>query len=76
MSDGSMIYNVYQQLPPIQQGDTWLANIKQREHVEATSEQAAITIARGLEVFRRASGLGRFPMVREVTSLMEVEHAA
>lgn len=60
-----MIYNIYQQLPPIQSGDTWIANVKLRDTVEASSEQAAITIARGLEVFRRGTGLGRFPMVEE-----------
>lgn len=60
-----MIYNVYQQLPPIQQGDTWLANVRERGTVEASSEQAAITIAKQMEVFRRGTGLGRFPMVEE-----------
>lgn len=60
-----MIYHTFQQLPPIQSGDTWLPNIKQRDTVEASSEAAAITIARGLEVFRRAQGLARFPMVEE-----------
>lgn len=62
-----MIYRTFQQLPPIQQDNTWVANIKFRDNVEASSEQAAITIARGLEVFRRASGLGRFPMVEEAS---------
>ena len=61
-----MIYNVYQQLPPLQSGDTWLPNVKLRDSIEATSEQAAITIARQMEVFRRGTGLGRFPMVEEV----------
>ena len=60
-----MTYNTFQQLPPLQQGDTWIPNVKQRESVEASSEQAAIVIARGLEVYRRASGLARFPMVEE-----------
>ena len=60
-----MIYHVYQQLPPIQDGTEWRPNIKFRDNVEASSEQAAIVIARGLEVFRRASGLARFPMVEE-----------
>lgn len=60
-----MIYHVYQQLPPVQDGTEWRPNIKFRDNVEASSEQAAITIARGLEVFRRAQGLGRFPMVEE-----------
>lgn len=60
-------YNTYQQLPPIQSGDTWIPNIKMRDQVEAGSEQAAKTIARNLEVFRRASGLARFPIVQEVT---------
>ena len=63
--DSRMIYHTYQQLPPIQVGDTWQANIKMRDNVEASSEQAAIVIARNLEVFRRAQGLARFPMVEE-----------
>lgn len=61
-----MIYNTYQQLPPLANGfGEWSVNIKMRDTVEASSEEAAITIARGLEVFRRASGLARFPMVEE-----------
>lgn len=62
-----MIYRTFQQLPPSQLGDTWVANVKQRDTVEASNEQAAITIAKQLEVFRRASGLGRFPMVEEAS---------
>ena len=61
-----MIFNTYQQLPPVQDGDTWRPNIKQRDDVQASSEAAAIAIARGLEVFRRASGLARYPIVQEV----------
>ena len=43
-----MIYHVYQQLPPVQDGTEWRPNIKFRDNVEASSEQAAIVIARGL----------------------------
>ena len=60
-----MIFNTYQQLPPVQDGDTWRPNIKQRDDVQASSEQAAIAIAKNLEVFRRASGLAKHPMVEE-----------
>jgi hypothetical protein len=60
-----MIYNTFQQLTPIQSGDMWLPNIRQRDTVEASSEKAAIVIARQMEVFRRATGLARFPMVEE-----------
>ena len=60
-----MKYHTYQQLNPLQQGDTWLANVKQRDTVEASNEAAALVIARQLEVFRRATGLGKFPMVQE-----------
>lgn len=60
-----MIYQVFQQLPPIQSGSDWLANVKLRDSIEASSEQAAIVIAKQMEVFRRGTGLGRFPMVEE-----------
>ena len=61
-----MIFNTYQQLPPVQDGDTWRPNVKQRDDVQASSEQAAIALAKNLEVFRRASGLARYPIVQEV----------
>ena len=60
-----MIYHVYQQLPPIQDGPEWRPNIKFRDNVTASSDVAAITIAKQMEVFRRATGLARFPMVEE-----------
>ena len=60
-----MIYNTFQQLQPLQQGDTWIPNVKQRDQVEATSEAAAIVIAKQLDVFRRAQGLAKYPMVEE-----------
>mgnify|MGYP000647355600 FL=1 len=60
-----MIYNTFQQLPPTKgEGDFWHAHIVRRDQVEATSEAAAIAIARNLEVFRRAQVLARFPMVQ------------
>jgi hypothetical protein len=62
-----MKYATFQQLPPRLIGDEWVPHIVARDTVEASSEQAAIVIARQLEVFRRAQGLARFPMVQEVT---------
>lgn len=60
-----MIYHVYQQLPPIQDGIEWRPNVKFRDNVTASSEEAALVIAKQMEVFRRAQGLARFPMVEE-----------
>jgi hypothetical protein len=59
-------FYTYQQLPPRLIGDEWVPHLVMRDNVQASSEEAAITIARQLEVFRRAQGLARFPMVEEV----------
>ena len=58
-------YNTYQQLAPVLDGEHWQPNIKYRGDVEASSEEVAIAIARQMEVFRRASGLARWPLVEE-----------
>lgn len=60
-----MKYHTYQQLPPGQEGDVWVPVMRRRDDVTASSEEAAIAIAKGLEVFRRATGLARFPIVQE-----------
>jgi hypothetical protein len=60
-----MTYHTFQQLPPRLIGDEWVPHLVMRDNVTASSEEAALVIARQLEVFRRAQGLARFPMVEE-----------
>lgn len=64
-----MIYRTFQQLPPKQQGDEWIAHLVQRYDVEAKDERAAIRQAMEWDFFRRGKGLGRFPIVEEVSNV-------